>query len=94
MNEAVTSCCDAFNNVYQIRMVFPLIEKCGDKRIWPNYFDLFEKNTKKCFSRFFECAKVVDFDQELGFTMVSKFFSSSITDIATYRLNQPRGQII
>ena len=26
MNEAVTSCCEAFNNVYQIRMVFPLIE--------------------------------------------------------------------
>ena len=26
VNEAVTSCCESCNNVYQIRMVFPLIE--------------------------------------------------------------------
>ena len=26
MNEAVTSCGEAYNNVYQIKMVFPLIE--------------------------------------------------------------------
>ena len=26
MNETVTSCCESFNNLYHIRMVFPLIE--------------------------------------------------------------------
>ena len=26
MNEAVISCCEAFNNIYQIRMVFPLLK--------------------------------------------------------------------
>ena len=31
MNEAVTSCCKAFNKDYQIRMVFPLVETQSDR---------------------------------------------------------------
>ena len=42
-------------------------------QILPKYFDLFDKNVQTFFSMSFECAKVVEFDEELGLRGLSDF---------------------